>query len=75
MNQSLVNCLLFAGLIAVVATTSTVLAGWGWLAAFAVYSAAGSASLIAALAAQAETPSATGAVRKAQRRTEKPAYA
>lgn len=64
MNRTLVICLLVAVLAGLVATCSALLAGWGWLAAFALYSATGSASLIAALAALSE-PQAAWAARRA----------
>lgn len=76
MTRSLVICLLLSGLAGIAATAAALVAGWGWLAAFAIYSAAGSASLMAALAVQASAPSPVRAAPARDRRAkEKPAYA
>jgi hypothetical protein len=51
MTHSLVICLLLALMTAIVAAAAALIAGWGWLAALAVYSLTGSVSLLAAAVA------------------------
>ncbi len=46
MNRILVLCLFVSMVVALFAAISALLAGWGWLAALAVYSGTGSFSLL-----------------------------
>ena len=74
MTRSLVICLLLSDLTGIAATGVALLAGWGWLAAFALYSMTGSASLVAALAVQVKAPLPIRARRNFRTRKE-PAFA